>query len=60
MSCRNPSETVTHLALLNRHIYNIIKPISKLHVYLFTVICISLVYIIPSYITELFHIYFCL
>jgi hypothetical protein len=42
MSCRNPSETVKHLALLNRHIYNIITPISKLHVYLFIVICIYL------------------
>jgi hypothetical protein len=37
MICRNPSETVTRLALLNRHIYNIMTPISKLHVYLFTI-----------------------
>jgi hypothetical protein len=34
MGCRNLSETVTRLALLNRHIYNIITPRSKSHVYL--------------------------
>jgi hypothetical protein len=34
MSCRNLSETVTRLAILNRHIYYIITPISELHVYL--------------------------
>jgi hypothetical protein len=34
MICRNPSETVTRLALLNWHIYSIITSISKLHVHL--------------------------
>ena len=47
MICRNPSETVTHLALLNRHIYSILTPISKYCLYIFYCdLYIFLVYII--------------
>jgi hypothetical protein len=45
MICRNPSETVTHLVLLNQHIYSIITPISKLYVHLLLLsVYISCVY----------------